>query len=60
MLVLILGYLLGAIPFGIIIGRLKGGADVREYGRGKTGAANVLRSAGKQAAALVIAAEKRE
>ena len=51
--VAILGYLLGSIPFGVLIGRRRVGADVRQYGSGKTGATNVLRTAGVKAAALV-------
>ena len=51
--VVILGYLLGSIPFGLIISRRKAKVDVRQYGSGKTGATNVLRTAGGKAAALV-------
>jgi glycerol-3-phosphate acyltransferase PlsY len=51
--VVILGYLLGSIPFGLIISRRKAKVDVRQYGSGKTGATNVLRTAGSKAAALV-------
>jgi len=49
-----IGYLIGSIPFGAIIARRKAGVDVRSYGSGKTGATNVLRVAGKKAAAVVI------
>ena len=52
--VVILGYLLGSIPFGALIGRRMAKVDVRAYGSGKTGGTNVLRVAGKKAAALVI------
>ncbi len=51
--VVILGYLLGSIPFGVWIGRRKTGVDVRQYGSGKIGATNVLRTAGRKAAAAV-------
>jgi len=51
--VVILGYLLGSIPFGVLIGRRKTGVDVRQYGSGKIGATNVLRTAGRKAAAAV-------
>jgi len=44
-LVVLVGYLLGAIPTGYIVGRIKG-VDVREYGSGRTGGTNVLRSVG--------------
>jgi len=52
--VVILGYLLGSIPFGLLIGRRSAKVDVRQYGSGRTGATNVLRAAGKKAAALVV------
>jgi len=52
--VVIIGYLLGSIPFGLLIGRRSAKVDVRQYGSGKTGATNVLRTAGKKAAALVV------
>ena len=53
-LVVIIGYLLGSIPFGLLIGRRSAKVDVRDYGSGKTGMTNVLRVAGKKAAALVV------
>ncbi len=40
------GYFLGAIPFGLLIGRRAAGVDVREYGSGKTGFTNTLRVLG--------------
>ena len=51
--VILLGYLLGSIPFGYIIGRARG-VDITQYGSGRTGGTNVLRTAGKKAAALSI------
>lgn len=54
MAVALMGYLLGSIPFGVIIGRRSAKIDVRQLGSGKTGATNVLRAAGKKAAALVL------
>ena len=51
---LVLGYLLGSIPFGLIIGRLFKGVDVRKYGSGKTGATNVMRTAGVLPGILVL------
>lgn len=50
----LLGYLLGAIPFGLIIGRLTRGIDLREFGSHRTGATNALRTLGLPAAALVF------
>jgi len=49
LLVVIIAYLLGSIPFGYLIVRRKIGADVRETGSGGTGATNVSRRAGKAA-----------
>ena len=51
-LVALIGYLLGSIPFGLIISRMSGKGDVRNWGSGKTGATNVLRAVGKKAALL--------
>ena len=52
--VAVIGYLLGSIPFGLLISKLAVKTDVREVGSGKTGATNVIRVAGKKAGALVI------
>lgn len=52
--VVVIGYLLGSIPFGVLIGKSNARVDVRKYGSGKTGTTNVLRVAGKKAAALVV------
>jgi glycerol-3-phosphate acyltransferase PlsY len=52
--VAVIGYLLGSIPFGVMIGKKFGKKDVREVGSGKTGMTNVLRAAGKKAAALSL------
>jgi len=51
--VVIIGYLLGSIPFGVLIGRRSAKVDIRQYGSGKMGATNVLRAAGRKAAAVV-------
>lgn len=48
------GYLIGSIPFGVLISRWMSKKDVRAYGSGKTGTTNVLRTAGKKAAVTVI------
>lgn len=50
----VVGYLLGAIPFGLIVGRLTKGIDLREYGSHRTGATNALRTLGTRAAATVF------
>lgn len=53
-LVALLGYLLGSIPSGLIVGRIYRGMDVRDYGSGKTGFTNTLRSLGWGAAMIVV------
>jgi len=57
---LLLGYLLGSIPFGLILTRLAGLGDVRKIGSGNIGATNVLRTGhkGLAAATLVLDAAK--
>lgn len=52
--VALIGYLLGSIPFGVLISRHSTGTDIRQVGSGKTGMTNVLRTAGKKAAALAL------
>jgi glycerol-3-phosphate acyltransferase PlsY len=52
--VLAIGYLLGSIPFGLFLGRIFSKKDVRQVGSGKIGMTNVLRTAGKTAAALSL------
>ncbi|MCD6299849.1 MAG: glycerol-3-phosphate acyltransferase [Dehalococcoidales bacterium] len=51
--VIVVGYLLGSIPFGVLVGRRMVKMDVRQHGSGKMGATNVLRTAGRKAAAVV-------
>ena len=52
-LLVLLGYLLGAVPVGYLVGRAFG-VDVRRVGSGNIGTANVLRAAGKWAAILTL------
>jgi len=56
LLALAVGYLLGSIPFGLVLTRLAGKGDVRDIGSGNIGATNVLRTGSKvlTAATLVL------
>ncbi|MBI4296783.1 MAG: glycerol-3-phosphate acyltransferase [Chloroflexi bacterium] len=51
--VVVIGYLLGSIPIGVLVGRRLVGKDVRQFGSGKMGATNVARVAGSKAGMLV-------
>jgi glycerol-3-phosphate acyltransferase PlsY len=55
--IVILGYLIGAIPSGVIMGRLTRGIDVREHGSGSSGMTNVSRTIGASAGVLVFLAD---
>jgi len=55
LLVAALGYVLGSVQAGLLIGRFVRGIDVREFGSGKTGFTNTLRTVGLGGALVVVA-----
>lgn len=50
----VIGYLLGSIPFGMVVARVMGLGNLRSIGSGNIGATNVLRTGSKTAAALTV------
>jgi len=53
-IVVVIAYFIGSIPFGYLIVKRQGGGDIRETGSGGTGATNVSRRAGKAAGVLTL------
>jgi len=51
---LVLAYLVGSIPFGLVVGKLFYGVDVRQHGSGNVGTTNVFRVLGKKAGVAVL------
>jgi glycerol-3-phosphate acyltransferase PlsY len=54
LVIALIGYLLGSLPMGLVMGRLARGIDIREYGSGKTGFTNALRTIGLRASLPVL------
>ncbi|HLC22900.1 MAG TPA: glycerol-3-phosphate 1-O-acyltransferase PlsY [Dehalococcoidia bacterium] len=53
--IIFISYLIGSIPFGVVIGKWLAGIDPRNHGSGKTGGTNVMRILGAKVGILVIA-----
>lgn len=56
-LLIILAYVIGSIPSGLVVGKLAKGIDIREHGSGNLGATNAFRTLGVKAGSVVIAAD---
>ncbi|WNB90217.1 glycerol-3-phosphate 1-O-acyltransferase PlsY [Bacillus sp. NEB1478] len=56
-LILILSYLLGSIPFALVVGKLGYGIDIRQHGSGNLGGTNTFRVLGKKAGFIVSASD---
>jgi glycerol-3-phosphate acyltransferase PlsY len=54
LLIIIISYLIGAIPFGLIVAKRMGKVDITEHGSGNIGSTNVLRTIGTKAGLLVL------
>ncbi len=50
----VIGYAIGSIQFGLIVGRITKGVDIRDFGSGATGTTNVIRTSGAKAGVLVM------
>jgi glycerol-3-phosphate acyltransferase PlsY len=53
-LAILIGYLLGSVPFGVVLTRMAGKGDIRQVGSGNIGATNVLRTGSKSLALAVL------
>lgn len=56
-LVILLSYLLGSIPFALLVGKIGYGIDIRQHGSGNLGGTNTFRTLGKKAGFIVSAAD---
>jgi glycerol-3-phosphate acyltransferase PlsY len=57
LILILLAYLLGSLPTGLVVARLLGGPDIRKAGSGNVGAANVYRLLGPRAGVLTLAGD---
>jgi glycerol-3-phosphate acyltransferase PlsY len=53
-ILMLVAYLAGSVPVGVLVARVSGGADPRTIGSGRTGGTNALRALGRKWAALVV------
>src|SRR5882672_11291839 len=56
-LLVLLAYVSGSIPVGVLVARASGGPDPRTIGSGRTGGTNALRALGRKWAAVVVAGD---
>jgi acyl phosphate:glycerol-3-phosphate acyltransferase len=56
-IIILLSYLLGSIPFALLVGKLGYGIDIRQHGSGNLGGTNTFRTLGKKAGFIVSAAD---
>ena len=56
-LIILLSYLLGSIPFALLVGKIGYGIDIRQHGSGNLGGTNTFRTLGKKAGFIVSAAD---
>ncbi len=54
---MLIAYLAGSIPMGVLVARISGGTDPRTVGSGRTGGTNALRALGRRRAAVVVAGD---
>jgi glycerol-3-phosphate acyltransferase PlsY len=54
---MVVAYLAGSIPVGIVVARISGGTDPRTVGSGRTGGTNALRALGRKWAAIVVSGD---
>ena len=52
-----IGYLLGSVPVGLIVGRVARGIDIRDFGSGRTGFTNVVRTVGARWGVVALAGD---